>query len=138
MSKKGAYIGGHTIIGPRSGWFSFRGRKRRKKVVDPTELAERGSLTTAGTAEAQRALQRHAEEAAKLARRTEHRRIQKQIQNTAKARRMKKKRIAAERLRELKAPDVEASRLSAMHENDVRNRTFAVEQKRRRKLLQRD
>ncbi len=23
MSRKGYYIGGHTVIGPRSGWFSF-------------------------------------------------------------------------------------------------------------------
>lgn len=31
MSKTGSYIGGHTILGPRSSWFSKSRRKKTKK-----------------------------------------------------------------------------------------------------------
>lgn len=31
MSRRGGYFGGSTIIGPRSGWFSFQESKKNKK-----------------------------------------------------------------------------------------------------------
>jgi hypothetical protein len=31
MSKRGSYIGGHTIVGPHTGWFSGVGKKRKAK-----------------------------------------------------------------------------------------------------------
>jgi hypothetical protein len=31
MSKRGSYIGGHTLVGPHTGWFSGVGGKRKAK-----------------------------------------------------------------------------------------------------------
>src|SRR5262245_11827306 len=35
MSKKGKYLGGHTVIGPKSGWFSGRAKPRSEKRIGP-------------------------------------------------------------------------------------------------------
>ena len=30
--KRGSYLGGSTVIGPRSGWFTFKGKKPEEKI----------------------------------------------------------------------------------------------------------
>ncbi len=83
MSKKGSYIGGHTLVGPHTGWFSGVGGKRKSKKVKskkgPTRLeriaaeeAGRESLRQARRAENETRLAKlpEAEESALLSRRT--------------------------------------------------------------------
>jgi hypothetical protein len=50
---KGSYIGGHTIIGPHSGWFSFsvperKARKRRQKVQSDSPAPTATAATIKG------------------------------------------------------------------------------------------
>jgi hypothetical protein len=38
MSRRGSYIGGHTVIGPSSGWFSKPRIKRKKTGVEKSAI----------------------------------------------------------------------------------------------------
>ncbi|PKR89094.1 hypothetical protein CXZ10_11295 [Pleomorphomonas diazotrophica] len=69
MSRSGSYLGGSTVIGARSGWFTFTKKKRPLVVnTDPEQLAQVKQRREA-KAEAKR--RKEAEKRAKAAKRVQ-------------------------------------------------------------------